>query len=99
MTQRFGNRPENIPPVEAELRIPEDSIEYDMKHKNFGKCLIFNHEFYEDNIQDPRRGTQIDAKALNDCFSNIGFKVIQQNDLKFDTLLSVVSEGMPYVLI
>ena len=77
----------------GELKIPEDSIEYDMKHKNCGKCLIFNHEFYQNNICKPRKGSTADATALYDCFKRIGFDVTIKNDLNFRQLYQFVSKG------
>ncbi|CAG2172065.1 unnamed protein product, partial [Oppiella nova] len=34
-------------PTHGVLHIHEDSIDYDMRHKNFGKCIILNHEFFK----------------------------------------------------
>ena len=76
------------------LKIHEDSIEYDMRHKKFGKCVIFNHEFYQDNKNRPRAGSTADAASLYQTFSNIGFDVTMKNDLTSNKLLDYIASGM-----
>jgi len=92
----FGSRESGESSDNAVLHIHEDSIEYDMKHKKFGKCLIFNHEYYENNRNPQRSGSTADASALYQSFSKLGFDVTMKNDLPYkkfwDCLSSVAKE-------
>lgn len=88
----FGNRPNNERSSDGVLNIAEDAIEYDMQHKNSGKCIILNHEYFKDNKLSQRKGSTADANALFQCFQRLGFNVIMKNDLSCDKLFTFLSE-------
>jgi hypothetical protein len=65
----------------GQLTTAYDSMMYNMKHQNRGKCIILNHKSYDPKCQlNERRGTEADAKALYTCFRSLDFDVILYND-------------------
>jgi len=63
------------------LSVDRDAIDYSMMHANRGKCLIINNKNFNPSTQlNERKGTDRDAEALFDCFSNLNFEVEQLHD-------------------
>ncbi|XP_054164161.1 caspase-3-like [Oppia nitens] len=87
----FGNRQPEQGSEFAVLNIHEDSLDYDTTHKNFGKCLILNHEFFVDNRCPQRKGSTADANSLFQCFSSIGFDVKMKTDLNSEQIFQYIS--------
>ncbi|CAG2104918.1 unnamed protein product [Medioppia subpectinata] len=92
-TSRVGNGSAAEPPPEyGVLNIHEESIDYDMKHKSFGKCIILNHEFFKrTDVCPQRKGSSADANNLFQCFTNIGFDVKMKNDMDCQQLFQYMS--------
>lgn len=58
------------------LSVDKDAPDYRMTHRRRGKCLIINNKVFEPRTQlNERKGTEKDAHALTDCFSNFNFEV------------------------
>lgn len=55
--------------------------DYNMSHPNRGKAIIMNNKEFQIPKLKVRNGTDQDASALNECLSNLGFKVA-----RFDSL-------------
>ena len=62
-----------------------------MTQKKRGKCVIFNHEKFENNRESQRNGTNYDEKAINETFSTLGFEVKIYKDLKFNKIIEVIT--------
>lgn len=54
--------------------------EYNMRHKERGMALIFNHERFDDKSLTKRLGTNVDCKNLDATFKQLGFDVRVFND-------------------
>jgi len=53
-----------------------DSLTYNMKHRNRGKCLIFNNKIFDSCTRlNERRGTEADARDLAGAFRSLDFNV------------------------
>ncbi|KAG6800595.1 caspase-3 [Apis mellifera caucasica] len=75
----------------AKFVTPKDSPIYSMTQKKRGKCVIFNHEKFENNRESQRNGTNYDEKAINETFSTLGFEVKIYKDLKFNKIIEVIT--------
>ncbi|XP_043287076.1 caspase-1-like isoform X1 [Venturia canescens] len=60
--------------VTAPMPVPIDAERYNMNHKNRGKCIVFNHEYFDTGFED-RVGSTVDAKKIQQTFLNLGFEV------------------------
>lgn len=66
----------------AAMVVKKDAICYNMNHPNRGRCVIFNHEKFDMDL-DTRIGTDIDANRIETVFSELGFEVTKKDDLTF----------------
>ena len=49
---------------------------YVTDHERRGICLIIENDAFQPNLQlSGRRGSEVDLKAANDCFTTLGFEV------------------------
>lgn len=64
--------------------------EYLMSHKRRGKCVIFNHRYFDEKSLNERKGTEIDAHALRKCFNEYGFDVKTYDDLTVAELITML---------
>ncbi|KAK2586714.1 hypothetical protein KPH14_011749 [Odynerus spinipes] len=80
----------------ATMVISKDATRYNMNHKNRGKCVIFNHEKFDTDI-DKREGTDVDAKRIHTVFSKLDFDVLRYDDLTYteirDTIITLSNEN------
>jgi hypothetical protein len=61
---------------------------YVTDHERRGICLIIENDEFQPNLQlSGRRGSEVDLKAANDCFTNLGFEV------RMDNFLNEVTHG------
>ena len=64
------------------LNVLDDSLDYYMDHQNAGKCLIFDHEHFDDPDKKQRHGTKEDVKRIETFFEKrLGFEVMPFHDL------------------
>ena len=76
------------------LNVPTDSLVYDMKHSQRGKCLIFNHQTFDSSTGcRPRLGTDKDANSVARCFHNLEFDVIQYMDASYRDIKDSLIKG------
>ncbi|XP_051160538.1 uncharacterized protein LOC127281088 [Leptopilina boulardi] len=62
----------------------KDAHWYNMKHENRGKCVIFNHEDYDEDFEfDKREGSAKDVEIIQISFGNLGFTVETHNNLTY----------------
>ncbi|XP_055976754.1 caspase-7 [Sorex fumeus] len=72
---------------------PDASFRYNMNFEKLGKCIIINNKNFDKNTgMDIRTGTDRDAKALHDCFTNLGFEVIIKNDLTCQGMVDLLQK-------
>lgn len=76
----------------------EFEYNYKMNHKNRGLALIFNHEEYDNNYIDTRKGTHVDRDRLQLTFQSLGFDVRVYEDLEMDDVLYTLSKGNKKIL-
>lgn len=62
--------------------------EYNMRNKHRGKAIIFNHEFFENNRQSRREGTQKDCADLHRVLTKLGFDIEVYQDLSYADIKS-----------
>lgn len=61
-----------------------------MNYDNRGKCVIFNHTIFDENLNE-RRGTDVDAIRINNVFTKLGFEVLRYDDLTYMELKDRIS--------
>lgn len=61
-----------------------------MTHKRRGKCILFNHRYFDEKSLNERKGTEIDAHALRKCFTEYGFEVKTYDDLTVAELITML---------
>ena len=58
------------------LKIPHNSLDYAMNGVRRGKCIIINNRVFDSRTNlNTRNGTEVDGKALAECFHNLDFDV------------------------
>lgn len=62
--------------------------EYNMTHKYRGKALIFNHEFFNNEELERRKGTEKDCADLVRVLTKLGFDINVHQDLCYKDILS-----------
>lgn len=69
-----------------------DDIEYyRLTHNPHGLCVVINNEMFKVDLRS-RAGTQEDARALNETFTSLGFKVEIHNNLTAAAMKILVTE-------
>lgn len=64
-----------------------DAEDYFMGHAKRGKAYIFNHEYFNANLElNPRPGTNKDRDDLRKILRELDFDVTLFNDLTFNEL-------------
>ncbi|XP_072296082.1 caspase-3-like [Eucyclogobius newberryi] len=58
----------------------EDQFVYKMDHAHVGHCLIINNETFTSGMAE-RKGTDLDAEALEKTFGDLGYEVTVHKDL------------------
>lgn len=66
----------------------KDSEIYKMNHPNRGKCVVFNHEIFDNNAN--REGSSNDARKIKETFEKLGFQVIILNNLKHSEVIQSI---------
>ncbi|XP_055298981.1 caspase-1-like [Sitodiplosis mosellana] len=69
------------------LRKRELEYYYSMNHKHRGLALIFNHNYFYNNL-NPRNGTQADCERLRKTFHSLNFDVQVHDDLEQDDIFN-----------
>lgn len=62
--------------------IDKESDYYDMNRKQRGFAIILNHEFFDDDKNKPRTGTNKDTDMLKITLKKLGFDVKIHKDLE-----------------
>lgn len=76
----------------------KDAHCYNMNHKNRGKCVIFNHEIFDIDM-DSRKGSNFDAMRLEKTFKNLGFIVEMLDNLNYNEIIEKIEKRKyPYLL-
>lgn len=86
----FRSRPASSSPF-GQLTTHVESLTYNMKNSNRGKCLIFNNKCFDIHTRlNERRGTEVDAKALYGCFRSLDFDVNTYNDASAKDIINIL---------
>jgi caspase-like apoptosis-related cysteine protease len=80
--------------VDAEMPVAWDADEYNMQHKRRGHAVIFNHDTFDSSDYEPREGSQIDVKNLEEAFRSLLFDVTIHNNLEYSKIKKVISACM-----
>ena len=73
----------------------DDSLDYNMNHQNPGKCLIFDHEHFDDPENYQRKGTKVDVLRIESFFEKrLGFEVVTHHDLTTNQLMSTTQKSI-----
>jgi hypothetical protein len=66
-----------------------------MKHRNRGKCVIFNNKCFDIHTRlNERRGTEVDAKALYGVFRDLEFDVNVYNDASARDIVAILETSI-----
>ncbi|CAL1675727.1 unnamed protein product [Lasius platythorax] len=79
----------------AVMPVPIDADRYNMNHKHRGKCIIFNHEEFDENV-DKREGSTTDVKRLQKSFDRLGFDIEIHNDLSHLEIIDKIKKVSQY---
>jgi len=70
------------------VNVFEDSLDYFMSHKYAGRCVVFDHEHF-DEPKKRRHGTKVDVHKIESFFGDrLGFTVTTYNDLTRSQMIS-----------
>ncbi|XP_076618693.1 caspase-1 [Colletes latitarsis] len=73
-------------PIIVKLPVSRDAIFYKMDHKMRGKCVILNHDTFDSEMLQPRKGSMIDVETITETFSNLGFTVMDYSNLPYEDI-------------
>ncbi|XP_029173606.1 caspase-1-like isoform X2 [Nylanderia fulva] len=86
----------NIPSTSATvMSVSIDADRYNMSHKHRGKCIIFNHEEFDETV-DKREGSTVDVMRLEKSFGRLGFDVEVQNNLSHAEIMDKIEKMSQY---
>lgn len=83
----YKNYTSGVPCYSARMPTERHAIEYNMRHKNRGIALIFNHEHFEVPTLKSRMGTNVDCDKLARVLKQLNFEVIVHQDCKLKDLM------------
>jgi hypothetical protein len=66
---------------------------YDMTHTRRGIAVIFNHVNFSLPDCPKRNGSDKDCDDLIEMLSDLGFEVLNYNDLRYEELLGALEQG------
>jgi len=65
-----------------------------MKHSERGKCLVFNHQYFDSHTGCKQRlGTDMDANSVVKCFYNLDFDIVHFTDLSYRDIRDSLSKS------
>lgn len=73
------------------MPIHKEADQYNMDHPSRGKCVIFNHEHFDMGFE-PRMGSHVDAKRIEQTFQRLGFQVEICDDYEYSEVTSKIAE-------
>uniref|UniRef100_A0A1A9VDR7 Caspase n=1 Tax=Glossina austeni TaxID=7395 RepID=A0A1A9VDR7_GLOAU len=76
-----------LPNYSARMPTDRHAIEYNMRHKNRGLALIFNHEHFEVPTLKSRSGTNVDCDNLARVLKQLDFDVLTYKDCRLKDLM------------
>ncbi|EDX14899.1 GD21467 [Drosophila simulans] len=74
----------------AKMVTDRHAAEYNMRHKNRGMALIFNHEHFEVPTLKSRAGTNVDCKNLTRVLKQLDFEVTVYKDCRYKDILRTI---------
>lgn len=77
----------------ARMTTDRHAAEYNMRHKNRGLALIFNHEHFEVPTLKSRAGTNVDCENLARCLKQLDFDVTIYKDCRFKELQRIIESA------
>lgn len=87
-----GKQDRNSAPVAARMPVEKYAYEYNMNHKFRGKALIFNHEFFDLDFLNDRKGTNVDRDSLMRSLKGLSFDVTDYNNFTTREIMNTLSE-------
>lgn len=75
----------------ASMPVDIASDRYNMNHRNRGKCIVFNHEYFDTGFEN-RVGSTVDAFRIEQTFQNLGFDVEILNDLEHAEVMETIGK-------
>ncbi|XP_055375465.1 caspase-like [Condylostylus longicornis] len=76
----------------AKMPVERYAAKYNMKHKNRGVAIIFNHEHFDIPSLKSRAGTNVDCENLCYTFKQLSFEVHVYKDKKFKDIQLVIDQ-------
>ncbi|XP_017847132.1 caspase [Drosophila busckii] len=74
----------------AKMVTDRHAAEYNMRHKNRGMALIFNHEHFDVPTLKSRAGTNVDCENLSRVLKQMDFDVTVHKDCRYKEILRTV---------
>lgn len=76
----------------AKMPVDRDAPYYNMKHKDRGMAVIFNHEHFDVHSLKSLTGNRADSDKLAKALKSLGFRVTMLNNLKAIDVIKYVQE-------
>ncbi|XP_002013216.2 caspase [Drosophila persimilis] len=74
----------------AKMVTDRHAAEYNMRHKNRGMALIFNHEHFEVPTLKSRAGTNVDCENLTRVLKQLDFEVTVYKDCRYKDIVRTI---------
>ncbi|XP_023164047.1 caspase [Drosophila hydei] len=74
----------------AKMVTDRHAAEYNMRHKNRGMAIIFNHEHFTVQSLKARAGTNVDCENLSRVLKQLDFDVSVYKDCRYQEILSTI---------
>ncbi|GBP54569.1 hypothetical protein EVAR_33038_1 [Eumeta japonica] len=79
-------------PRTAKMPVDRNAAYYNMKHKNRGMAIIFNHEHFDIHSLKSRVGTNVDCDSFAKVLKTLGFTVTVLHNLRAGEINSYISQ-------
>ncbi|EDW16773.1 caspase [Drosophila mojavensis] len=74
----------------AKMVTERHAAEYNMRHKNRGMAIIFNHEHFDVPTLKSRAGTNVDCENLSRVLKQLDFDVSVYKDYRYQEIMSTI---------
>lgn len=76
----------------ANMPVDRNAPYYNMKHKNRGMAIIFNHEHFDIHSLKSRTGTNVDSDNLSKVLKSLGFRVTVLTNLRAEDINKYIQQ-------
>ncbi|CAL7952149.1 unnamed protein product [Xylocopa violacea] len=70
---------------------PKHAFAYCMDNKRRGKCVVLHQQHFNEGNGSYREGSEVDVKAIERTFGNLGFEVVVEDDRNYYDIIEMIN--------